>query len=230
MNSGNSRLARAASRRARLLADQRRFGDGDGARDLVPVIWQEQVTENRNLPTRRHYRITQLVPGDVRSVVRTRKGANLPPRLVLRQQNPPGCKIAATNHAPVTPRFTQAEQLAVNVAPPGNASAVATKQVQGPLPAASELLAYNAAAPDAANRILQLTERQAQHRQKLERARMIASIRDELLGLVLGFVVCLVGIGAGAYVASHSSPLAGSALSFGALATLTGTFVKGRGK
>lgn len=115
----------------------------------------------------------------------------------------------------------------VRVTPQQRQVAIATQYTRGPLPDAAELSAYNAAAPDAADRILKLTENQAQHRQKLERAKLVAEIRDEYLGLILGFAVCIAGICAGAYVAVNASPLAGSALSFGALASLVGTFVYG---
>ncbi|KRM54865.1 hypothetical protein FC18_GL001907 [Lacticaseibacillus sharpeae JCM 1186 = DSM 20505] len=107
---------------------------------------------------------------------------------------------------------------------------VAAQSVRGPLPAAAELNAYNRAAPNAADRIIKMAEQQASHRQRLERAQVVATIRDQYLGLVLGFLVCIAGIVAGAYVAVNGAPLTGSALSFGALASLVGTFVYGSRK
>lgn len=96
----------------------------------------------------------------------------------------------------------------------------------GNIPNARELTAYNAALPDAANRILQIAEQQAEHRRRLERARLVATNRDQYLGMIFGFTICIAGIVAGAYVAVNASPVAGSVLSFGALGLLVTPFLK----
>lgn len=131
------------------------------------------------------------------------------------------------------PDLPPAEDFASRTAAMGVSSQqvqVAAQSVRGPLPAAAELNAYNRAAPNAADRIIKMAEQQASHRQRLERAQVVATIRDQYLGLLLGFLVCIAGIVAGAYVVVNGAPLAGSALSFGALASLVGTFVYGSRK
>lgn len=166
----------------------------------------------------------------------TQTGADLSPQHVFSGRNDVLADRSAADRPVYDPDLPPAEDFAyaatrtAAVGVSAQQVQVAAQSVRGPLPAASELNAYNAAAPNAADRIIKMAEQQASHRQRLERAQVVATIRDQYLGLVLGFLVCLAGIGAGAYVAVNGAPLAGSALSFGALASLVGTFVYGSRK
>ncbi|WP_127848305.1 DUF2335 domain-containing protein [Lacticaseibacillus hulanensis] len=216
-HSPTPRQTRAALRRARLNQVVGAIGGGESARSRPSPGSDGARLEN----TGTHYRVIRVsAPGATEGepvIVPPNTDAGLPRS--NQQSFDPDLPPISQSH------FAQQEHVAVNTS--NGSVAMAARQSSVPLPDARELTAYNEAAPDAANRILQLAEQQAQHRQKLEKARLVAEIRDQYLGLVLGFAVCIAGICAGAYVAVAASPLAGSALSFGALASLVGTFVYG---
>ena len=64
----------------------------------------------------------------------------------------------------------------------------------GPLPAPEDLREYENICPGAADRILQMAEKQIDHRHNEESKAVSAAILDGHLGLVFAFVVCLVGM------------------------------------
>ena len=94
--------------------------------------------------------------------------------------------------------------------------AMVSEQYAGPLPPPQMLQQYEATVPGAADRILRMAERESEHRRSLEREVVAAEREDRArqrserrLGQVLGFVLCVVAIVAGAVVAVRSSGTAG---------------------
>lgn len=71
----------------------------------------------------------------------------------------------------------------------------------GPLPDPSTLVEYNNAVPDAAERIIQMAEKQQQHRMEIEKAVVFSSNRQSSIGQILGFIIALVCIGGAVYLA-----------------------------
>jgi len=75
--------------------------------------------------------------------------------------------------------------------------AVRGEVYSGPLPHPDVLIKYNQAVPNAAERILQMAESQAKHRQALEDRVTRANVRNQLLGSIFGFVLGSAAIGGG---------------------------------
>jgi len=59
------------------------------------------------------------------------------------------------------------------------------------------LIKYNEACPGCAERILAMAERQAAHRQGIEKAVIDSNIKSERRGQILGFLIALAAIGSG---------------------------------
>ncbi len=68
----------------------------------------------------------------------------------------------------------------------------------GPLPPPEVLVRYNECFPDAAKRLVEMAEKQQDHRQTLEKRVVHWNTLDQRLGLILGFVLA-VGIGFGGF-------------------------------
>ena len=64
----------------------------------------------------------------------------------------------------------------------------------GPLPIPGELRAYENICPGAADRIIQMAEKQGEHRRKQEDKAVSAAVIDGHLGLVFAFIVSVVGM------------------------------------
>ncbi len=65
-------------------------------------------------------------------------------------------------------------------------------EFSGPIPPPNIIKGYEEVLPGSANRILEMAERQAEHRQKMEYMMIHAESRDSLLGIMFAFVL---GIG-----------------------------------
>ena len=98
---------------------------------------------------------------------------------------------------------------------------------QGPLPHPAVLKQYNDVVPGAAERIMQMAEQQAMHRQDLEAHIIRTDTLKSLLGMVFGFVIALVGFGGGLYAAFAGQPFWGGAVSIGTLASVVLAFIYG---
>ena len=59
----------------------------------------------------------------------------------------------------------------------------------GPLPSPDILEQYNKIEPGTANRIISMAEKQAEHRQQLEKRIVTADIRDSFLGIICAFLL-----------------------------------------
>jgi uncharacterized membrane protein len=67
----------------------------------------------------------------------------------------------------------------------------------GPLPTASEFAGYDKTLPGAAERLLVMTEKQAEHRQKMDEKIVDKSLRLNGMGQITSFLICCIGFGIG---------------------------------
>ena len=98
--------------------------------------------------------------------------------------------------------------------------------VKGILPAPEILAKYENILPGAAERILKLAENQSAHRQYIEKEIIKTNSRDSLLGLIFGFLICLITIIGGIYCILKGYNV-GSFISITGLAGVVGAFVYG---
>ncbi len=90
------------------------------------------------------------------------------------------------------------------------------------------LVQYNEAFPGCAERIVAMAERQATHRQDLEKTAITSNRRRELTGQVFGLVIALSAIGCGTYLAMHDKPLAGLGTIIATVVSLVAVFIYGK--
>jgi uncharacterized membrane protein len=109
----------------------------------------------------------------------------------------------------------------------------------GPLPPPDLLRGYEEVCPGAADRIIAMAERQAQHRQALEKSMLAATtaetrgeFTEARTGQICGLAVALAFIAAGTYVAATGNPWPGALIGGGGvgLQAMVAIFVRGRAK
>ena len=100
----------------------------------------------------------------------------------------------------------------------------------GPLPHPEILHGYEQVLTGAAERIIQLTENQAAHRQNLERKSLRLNAIQSILGQVFSFILAFLTIGAGAYIIYSGRNIPGLMMVIAAVASLVGTFLYGMSK
>ncbi|GHT82864.1 hypothetical protein FACS1894137_02610 [Spirochaetia bacterium] len=66
----------------------------------------------------------------------------------------------------------------------------------GPLPTASEFAAYDKALAGAAERLLVMTEQQAEHRRKMDEKIVDKSLRLNSMGQIISFIISIISLGA----------------------------------
>jgi len=71
-----------------------------------------------------------------------------------------------------------------------------TFAIMGPLPSAAEFAGYEKAHPGTAERVLIMAEKEAVHRQDMEKDIIESSFKLNSAGQILGFIVALLSIGA----------------------------------
>lgn len=98
----------------------------------------------------------------------------------------------------------------------------------GPIPDPESLARYDEIIPDGANRIMLMTENQQAHRIEIEKKVASSHVNQSLLGQIFGFVIGLVGIGVGAYLAILGHEVAGTTLIGGTIVSLVSVFVIGK--
>ncbi len=97
----------------------------------------------------------------------------------------------------------------------------------GPIPPPAILEGYEKIVPGAAERIIKMAENQSEHRQGLERTVIGSDARNSTMGVIFGFIIGLVGLGAGAYLVKINHPVIGTVFGGGTICSLVGTFVYG---
>jgi uncharacterized membrane protein len=102
-----------------------------------------------------------------------------------------------------------------------------TELYAGPLPPPEILEKFEQILPGSADRILKQAESQTQHRIELEKKVVSADIIKSYLGLVFGFLIGMVGILGGIYLATLGFDVYGPILSGGSFVTLVVAFIYG---
>lgn len=103
---------------------------------------------------------------------------------------------------------------------------IAESRFAGPLPPADQLQKYEEVMPGAADRIFKMAEDQAHHRQEMEATVIKSNSRDSMLGVIFAFILGLVIIGGGIYLAIKGHKY-GPWLTLGGAAGLISVFIYG---
>lgn len=82
--------------------------------------------------------------------------------------------------------------------------------------------------PGSANRILEMAERQEQHRHNLENAHVHGNLRSQYVGQFSALLIGLAGLGSGTFLLHEGRSAEGLAAMFGPLAGLVVVFLVGR--
>lgn len=85
----------------------------------------------------------------------------------------------------------------------------ATYQFSGPLPHPQVLSKYEDVTPGAADRIIAMAEKQAQHRQELEAKIVTSNVQNERIGMYFAFALTLIIMGLGTYLLMNDKPVEG---------------------
>ena len=75
-----------------------------------------------------------------------------------------------------------------------------------------------------------MAEKQSGHRQKLESDVIGSNIINERLGMILGFIICILAISGGVYAVMHGKSVEGIAAIITPLAALVAVFVYGKSR
>ena len=114
-----------------------------------------------------------------------------------------------------------------SVSPEQPSLMIAASAWAGPLPQPEVLQGYESVIPGAANRILEMAERQSEHRMQMDKMVISGGSRRSYLGLFAGFVLSAMVIGGGIYLIATGHDWAGASLVGLNLAGLAGVFVYG---
>ncbi|OLU46600.1 hypothetical protein BO225_05365 [Dubosiella newyorkensis] len=99
---------------------------------------------------------------------------------------------------------------------------------EGPLPPASELIKYNEAHPDAADRIIAMAEKEQEARLVNATYMLREDAKTKKRGQFMGFIIALIVLGGGMFLLSQGRALEGFTTLVGAAATLVFIFISGR--
>lgn len=98
----------------------------------------------------------------------------------------------------------------------------------GPLPLPEHLEGYETIFSGAASRIFEMTEKQLEHRQYLEKKNIDTQSRNSTLGVIFAFVLGMTAILGGIYISLCGYSMSGWGTVFIGLAALVGVFVYGK--
>jgi uncharacterized membrane protein len=102
------------------------------------------------------------------------------------------------------------------------------QQFAGPLPHPDTLAAYEETLPGAADRILAMAERQAEHRQAMESKVIDSNCRSQERGPILGFSLALVVAGLGGFLSYSGQEISGLVAMLVPLASIVAVFITGK--
>jgi len=102
-----------------------------------------------------------------------------------------------------------------------------TELYAGPLPHPDTLKKFEEILPGSADRILKQAENQTRHRIEMESKVINADIRKSYIGLIFGFLIGILGIGGGIYLATLGFDIFGPVLSSGTLVSIVVAFIYG---
>lgn len=95
----------------------------------------------------------------------------------------------------------------------------------GPLPHPDIMEKYESILPGAADRIINMAEKQSDHRMSCEKYFLSASMRQSNLGQFIAAVITLSGVLGGVYLLANNKSIAGYTTFVGSLGTLAGIFI-----
>jgi len=98
----------------------------------------------------------------------------------------------------------------------------------GPLPDPETLSEYSAIIPNGAERIMQMAEKQLDHRMKMENKVIRGQMLQSNIGQVLAFLIGIAALAASTYSIVTGHEWSGSILGIGGLTGLVTAFIKGR--
>ena len=102
-----------------------------------------------------------------------------------------------------------------------------TFEYSGPLPPPAMLRQYNEIYPGMAKQIIDLAERQADHRMHLEKTVVVNDARRANWGLVCATLITIAFLGVSSYLILNEHDIAGSILGVIDLGALVGVFIYG---
>lgn len=108
--------------------------------------------------------------------------------------------------------------------------AITAHHFSGPLPPPEILRKYDELLPGSAERIIAMAERQGAHRQGLESEVVKSNCKNERLGMVFGFIICVMAIAAGIYAVTMGKEGFGIAAIISALAAPMAVFIYGKSR
>ncbi len=97
----------------------------------------------------------------------------------------------------------------------------------GPIPNPAQLEKYEQIYPGLADRIVKMAEKQADHRQSLEKMVIESNTKDSARGVLFAFILGLVTIVGGVVLAFSGHEWPGALLGSAGLIGLTGVFIYG---
>lgn len=104
------------------------------------------------------------------------------------------------------------------------------EEFSGPIPHPDTIQKYEEILPGAADRIISMAERQASHRQAMERKMIEAESRDGLLGVVFAFLLgmgCIVAAVLMVFlVPQNGGAIAGALLGVTGIGSITSNFIR----
>jgi uncharacterized membrane protein len=98
----------------------------------------------------------------------------------------------------------------------------------GPLPDPETLSEYSAIIPNGAERIMQMAEKQLDHRMKMENKVVRGQMLQSNIGQILAFLIGIAALSASTYCIVNGYEWSGSILGIGGLTGLVTAFIKGR--
>ena len=98
----------------------------------------------------------------------------------------------------------------------------------GPLPDPETLIQYSDIIPNGAERIMQMAEKQLEHRMTMEKKVIGGQMLQSNIGQFLAFFIGIAALGASTYCIISGYEWSGSALGIGGLTGLVTAFIKGR--
>jgi len=122
------------------------------------------------------------------------------------------------------PQNSSAQHSETPDSPPRRLLEVRGQHFSGPLPHPDILARYNEVVPNGADRIMGMAERQAEHRQFLEKTNVVSEKNRAYLGMILAFTLAIFFGGCGTYLIINGHKTDGLAAMFAPLGGLIGTF------
>lgn len=102
------------------------------------------------------------------------------------------------------------------------------KTHSGPLPDPATLSEYSAIIPNGAERIMQMAEKQLDHRMRMENKVIGGQMMQSNLGQIFAFLIGIAALSASTYCIVSGYEWSGSIIGLGGLTGLVTAFIKGR--